>query len=492
MKFFENTDGKSEEKDVFMSKEDYFKKYGGRDYEEIALHQMLEIDYPKPIRKWYAVYSSFQKSIEVLYYWSLNHWRYDQEMSHIDKITDSFTASENSSFFGAHQQKLGLQQDKVSQFLATIGKMVKELFQMVRELRIIDERMGYYNDSRKAERVKSEPAEITLKGLYIDMAEGGSKNPSSVYGMARELQFTTLPDLFFSIHPKKSEEVAATVDKLDFNRKVKEVLKRKLYSYLKWKEHTYNEISNRRIFTLQYLRQHFDVIKMYMTWAKPYLKNVQRLQADSSKNETPDLIGAFEGSMIEIEIMGRMKPLGNSEYYAVFLQTMTYRTRPAMSYQQEGYQRGPLHVGETTVFWRSYAWTEKDIQNYIAMRNQEDFELLSVIDRSVRDAMDALGDELRRYLQEAGEVHPYATREQKDKITPKIEKSKRPKQSLFEPFTAMFKGVNLGNVDGIFSPKKNAEVIRVQNEIAKAEDNAKKRVWTHYKNFKKNFGFLSW
>jgi len=44
---------------------------------------------------------------------------------------------------------------------------------------------------------------------------------------------------------------------------------------------------------------------MYIHWVKPYLRNIQRLQLDQSKTETPDLLVAFESSMIEVELLAR-------------------------------------------------------------------------------------------------------------------------------------------------------------------------------------------
>src|SRR3989338_7599223 len=426
---------------IGISKEKYFgkKEEGGlgytRDEVEVQFMQLMEQDWPKPgkaqpfTRR--VFYESFQKSIEACYFWSLNHWRYDQHMPIIEKITDTFAAAEHSSFFGVQQQRLGLQQDKVSQFLATIGKMVKELFQIVRELRVIDERMGYYEDSYHPNSRVSGPADITLKGIYIDLVEGGSKNPASIYGMAAQLQFTTLPDLFFNIHPVTSKQVGEMVERLDFNKKVKEVLQRKLYSYLRWKEETFHEIKVRRTFTIKYLRQHFASIRLYITWVKPYLKNVARLSTEESKLETPDLISAFEGSMVEIEILCRMKPEKNKKYYGVVIQTFEYRTRPSLSYQQEGYQRGPIHVGESRITIRTYAWNDKQIEAYKKMRDQEDFELLGLIDASVKAAMESLGDELERYLTEAGE---------KSLIKKEMPIKAKGKTSVFEPFLAVGKG----------------------------------------------------
>lgn len=471
--------------DKIKTKEDYFKEYK-RDELEAGIDQILETDYPKAKWRYRLIHDSFSHSIEASYFWVLNYLRYDQAMVDVEKITDIFAASEHSAFFGVAQQRLGLQQDKVSQFLATIGKMVKELFQLVREIRVLKERIGYYTDSFSSEKKVAEPAEITLKGIYIDMAEGGAKSPASVYGMARDLQFTTLPDLFFGTNPKNAEEVGTVVDALEFNKAVKNVLKRKLTSFLKWKEATHHELQSRHIFTLKYLRQHFDIIKMYMNWVKPYLKNIQRLQMDSSKLETPDLVAAFEGSMVEIEFLAKYSPRNNKLYKAVVLATFEYRTMPQMSYVQEGYQRGPLHVGEVKITMRQYAWTDVDIENYKKMRDLENFELLGVIDASVKAAMEALGDELESYLREAGEV----IEKRQDE-----EKPKKEKMNLFEPFQALVGG--FGDIFGIEAKEKKKSGPKLSDLAAEqekdaAEGNARLKMWLVYKNYKKAHMMIAW
>src|SRR3989338_8187183 len=358
---------------IGISKEKYFgkKEEGGlgytRDEVEVQFMQLMEQDWPKPgkaqpfTRR--VFYESFQKSIEACYFWSLNHWRYDQHMPIIEKITDTFAAAEHSSFFCVQQQRLGLQQDKISQYLATIGKMVKELFQIVREIRILRERLDLYEKSYHNDYA----AEISLKGYWIDLVEGGAKNPASVYGMARELGFTTLPDLFFSAPPMPSSSVQSYIESLKFNRKVREVLARKLKTFIIWKEHTYRELKSRRLFTLKYMRQHYDIIKMYMTWVKPYLKNIRRLSMDENKMASPHLISSFEGAMIEIEFLA-LKPFAGGMCYSVMDVHFDYRTRPEMKFVQEGYQRGPIHVGRVMVTFRSYAWTKMQLEQYKKFR----------------------------------------------------------------------------------------------------------------------------
>ena len=441
--------------------------------------------FPKPIKARRVILQEFNQSLEEKYFWLLEEIKQGQGFVEIIKITDIFSASEQSSFFGNAQQRLGLQQDKVSQFLATIGKMVKELFQLVRELRVLDERLGYYDDSFKLDSRSRESAEITLKGIWIDLVEQGAKNPASVYGMARELQFTSLPDLFFSLHPKQIENVDEVVDNLDFNRKVKEVLKRKLRTFMEWKVRTHDELKNRRRFTLKYLRQHFDIIKMYMVWVKPYLRNIQRLQLAERQN-SPDLISAFEGSVIEIELLINRLPqfrdfdkpvYQNRKYYTVVIAYIFFRTKPTMSFQQE-YQKGPIHAGMCDIQYKSYVWTRKQIDAYVKMKEKEDLDLLTTIDGSVKAAMEALGDELEDYLQQAGENVQF----DKDKKS-----GKKGRGSILDPFFSL--GSGIPELFGIKGKRKNPEIklnmLEEKREKSAAKGDGIGTVWQLYKNFKK-------
>ncbi|MBS3105879.1 hypothetical protein J4234_06515 [Candidatus Woesearchaeota archaeon] len=470
-----------------MATDAELKKHGFEENEisEEFRSSIIKTGYPAPARRYRLHYEGYNISIEEPYFWTLHYLRYFGGFPRIDKITDIFAAAENSAFFGASQQRLGLQQDKVSQFLATIGKMVRELFQLVREMRILDERLSYYADSY-TNSPSAESAEITLKGIWVDLVEQGAKNPASVYGMAREVQFTTLPDLFFATHPKKQEDVDIVVERErgQFNRKVREVLKRKLRSFLAWKEHTYEELKNRRKFTLKYLRQHFEIIRMYMTWVKPYLKNIQRLQLDQSRIDTPDLIVAFESSMIEVEILA-IKPAGMVNQ--CILMHYLFRTRPEMSYSQE-YQRGPLHLGRVEMDFRAYAWTDKEIENYKKMREQEDLQLLGVIDGSVKAALEALGDELMRYLKEAGEEF-----EERKEIPKAPPKRSGPFMSVFAGFAELFTSFKM-NKSLKQARKKPTQTDQLKMAITKqkAEDTVKKVMWNTYHHFKKQHDMLNW
>ena len=263
------------------------KEYGFKEEQaEIISGEYQATGFPESLKHCRLLWEVYDLGLEEPYFWILDYFK--DAFPIIEKLEDSFAAAENSAFFGVTQLRLGAQQDKISQFLAQVGKMIKELFQMVRELRIIDERLDYYNgvesELSKPVSQRGKSHEITLKGLFVDLVQGGGKSAASVYGMARELEFITLPDLFFDAPPLKNVgELERHIESLsqNFNKNVLRVLQRHLNQYLEWRTRTHKEHMQRKIFQLKYLKQHFDVIKMYLTWVKPYLRHVRALTKES-------------------------------------------------------------------------------------------------------------------------------------------------------------------------------------------------------------------
>ena len=205
------------------------------------------------------------------------------------------------------------------------------------------------------------------------------------------------------------------------------MLKRKLRQFTEWKKRTYKELGTRRKFVIKYLRQHYDTIRLYMGWIKPYLRDIRRLQMDAKKADSAELITAFEGAILEIEVLS-YKAKGIKYYPCVLLHCL-YRARPSMTYVQEGYQRGPAYVGKYEMTFRGYVWSREQIENYKRMKEEEDLELLGSINESIKEAMEALGDELRKYLIESGEQVPR-------------EEEKKPVKlpTAVEPFASVFSG----------------------------------------------------
>ncbi|NJL44385.1 MAG: hypothetical protein HC945_03675 [Nitrosarchaeum sp.] len=461
--------------------------------------------YPKPLGRLQLVLESPSISIEETYYWFLEHLRTDFSFGLIDKITDSFSASEQSSFWGQAQQRLSIQQDRVQQYMASIGKMIKDLFALVRELRIIDEKLApreIWDEAAKAV-AKGKPAEsvdgfksadATLKSEYTDMVEnrGGQVQPGSIYHLSSTVGYVTLPDLFFNTRVLTKEQIDKVVDGMDWNPNVKNVLRRKLFQFVNWKLQSDHELRQRRRFQLQYLRQHWDTVKMYMAWVKPHLRNVKRLAMNPERANSPDLISAFEGSIAEIEILTKQPKIRG--WHPCVLMTFVHRTRPQMEFHREGFQhRGPVHVGRVEVTLRAYAWTEEQVGKYREYREKEEMDLLGLVDGSVESAMEALSADLDRYLAEAGAPDTLT----KKHDPPKKEEEQVSPSSILEPFVALFKGfaeLGLSFFPGLYAPQKKEEK---KSSVAgampgSAAGAATFALYQAYKNYKKSHRLLSW
>jgi hypothetical protein len=205
---------------------------------------------------------------------------------------------------------------------------------------------------------------------------------------------------------------------------------------------------------------------------------------EEKKMTTPNLVSAFEGSLLEVEFLARKLPEKNKKYYACILASFELRTRPEMSFHQEGYKHtGPVHMGRIEIIQRAYAWTEEDIKAYKQLRDSEDFEMIGKIDLSVKEAMEGLGEELQKYLEEAGEEMLLSKKDKKEE--------KKEKKSILRSVLGNFITIKPKSEKAKPEEKPMTDIEK-ENEKTKALSEAKNGVWQNYKNYKKSHGFLAW
>ena len=116
------------------------------------------------------------------------------------------------------------------------------------------------------------------------------------------------------------------------------------------------------------------------------------------------------------------------------------------------------------------------------MREVEDFKLLGLVDASVKAAMEALGDELMRYLAEAGE-----------EMLPKQEKKPKPQgfryRSMFSGFKTLLRKTPKATVPRKLTKRDAHQVSLARKDSVSA---VKKSMWGIYHHFKKHHGMLNW
>ncbi|MBN2423033.1 hypothetical protein JXB41_07440 [Candidatus Woesearchaeota archaeon] len=460
-------------------------KLGKEEFAEDYWHKNIHTKYPDPLKRYRFQVADPNINAQKIINTFVTIFGIKLGFNKTEKIVDSMGLSVGSSMFGNLAARLAAQQNQASQYLKGISEMIKGMFQIVREVRIIDERLQFYYDSDSENSELSMSSEIVLKGLWVDQVEGGSKNPGSVYGLSQTVGFTILPDVFFRTKPIKKNEIEKVVDAMKFNEKVKEILKRKLRQYYEWKERTKSELETRKRFVVKYLRQHYTTIKLYMSWITPYLRNIKRLKDMDKLSDKASVLNAFEQTLMEAETLHYRS--GYGKYNAVENVRFEIKVTPTLGFHNYEYQhKGPIHVGRVRVTIRSYAWTDEQIDNYKKYKNDEELELMSEINSSIEEAMNALGDDLKKYLIEAGEAFPDVKQKKKEKPSG---------PTIFEPFKEVFGG--FGELFRTFIPqgkkKKEEKITRkdTRNE-ERAGDFAKSCAAIAYQRFKELQGMMYW
>lgn len=498
----------------------------GFEPQEAELHPKLKIttSEPKSNYRRHLYFMEQNLNVEKVYYYMIDLLKDKGEFFDFDKITDTFTSSESSSYWGTMQQRLGIQQDKLASYLQSIGVLLKELITIVKDLRTIKEKLRNYENSMPFEKLnpdrykklkevitkdknkESDAAEVLLKGYWIDFVEGGGNAPGSVYGLAKQFNYAALPTLFFSIHPTKLSEIDSLVDDIKYNKAVRIVLKRKLRAYLNWKIHTHDELMKALEFSRQYLKQHFYKIKMYIEWLKPYLKAVKNMTPNADKMDDVELISSFESSILELEFLAKKesgeKDKDGNEIYECILVTMISKTTPQLAFQGKEYgKNGPIHLGSIDVTMNAYSWTKEDIKNFKKYRAYEDFQILGEINNTIKTTIESLGDELKDILREEDleELEEIAGPEKKPEKTEKEKRIEREIKRRSSPFY-IFESLIYGFLEllKVFNPDLKNKKLKEKKESSKedpeskVDDHLSKTIKDLYEDTKKYIGALKW
>ena len=127
-----------------------------------------------------------------------------------------------------------------------------------------------------------------------------------------------------------------------------------------------------------------------------------------------------------------------------------------------------------------YVLTEDQIRQYSALKDKESLQEIEDLIPSLEESLSAIGDELTKYLKEAGEV---IKEEKKEK--------KEPEDKIFTPFASIFKGMqeifSRGKTEKKISFSRRSESVEKQE----AETLARTTSFVLYDVFKKVHGMLS-
>ncbi len=409
----------------------------------------------------------------------------------IKKIKDIFAASEMSSFWGDLARRRSEQESRAMQLMGTLNGMLKDLFKVMREASILDERLKLYEGFKSGTKAD----DYALKDVWISLVEGGAKNPSSVIGLATQVGFVSLPDYFYMTHVLERSKINEAVSKYDLSKKFSQTLERKLEQFLLWKERTESELKTRKKFVTGMLKTIVSEIRVYAEWVRPYIRSINKLK--NAEVEKPELVTAFETSFldIELEIIPQFEgkdPYG--DYQPVGRLKFSQTTSPAEVYQRN-YQRGFVHRGNVKIGMEGWIYTKKQ---YAKERSEKNEELIDFLIKNVDESIQSMRDDLKKLLdndfkvvEEKPEkpakpvVVPHGFRNFVDQVfpfvnifIPKREKKEEKKMSFIDAFNPKFQAEKAKE----FKAAMSYFEIPIGSEREEMEKGAK--LYSLYKTFK--------
>lgn len=435
--------------------------------------------------EYHITYDTFGQTLEPVYFWILDFLRNGAPSGlgfEVNKIEEEFEASASGGYFGEIGTKASVMQDRAMKILETINAVLRTLINLIYDLKEYDMRLEIYDDAdpkKQPDASKREAAEYSLKGIWMDQVDIKA-GLGSINQLSRgDLQFVTLRDAFFQANTQKQ------ADKLDLNKRVKTILKKKLAEYLKWREASEIELRKRYSIEKNYLKAQVDSLRLYSKWAKPYLRAAQKLGmkefTTSAGLPSPDIVAAFNNMQMELKLFGKteVNPANvfdsykklkfKSKCYACIEVEFKFRTAPQVA--RSGQSTHYAHMGVIDLFFRAFALTEEDI---LDIEKHEVYENMDLVDQLTDMSLKDMQADIDHYLEgDKGEEIP--------------KEFPNPFKGLQEIFSPL-KKVNVPTPFG----KKQASSFQTKKVTDEAKEVAKQNVLVLYDVFKKAHRMMTW
>jgi len=450
-----------------------------KEAEKIRKKAIVKLSNNQPMH-YHIIYDTFSQTLEPVYFWTLDFLRGDPPSGlglQVEKIEEEFEASAGGGYFGEMGARASAMQDRAMSILKQINGIIKEIMNLIYDLKEYEMRLDTYDNIDSKKQPKEEErraAEYSLRSIWMDQVDI-KKGIGSVNNLTRgDLQFVTLRDAFMQVKDVKE------IDKLDLNKRVKVILRKKIAEYNQWKEYSEKELRKRYSIEKNYLKSQIASLKLYTKWARPYLRAAQKLgmkELGKGKLPNPDIIAAFNNMQMELSLFAKeeIKPSKafpeysklnfEDKYYSCLQVDFKYRTVPQAV--RSGQSTHYANLGTVDVFFTAYVMTAKEIE---LIEKEEIFEDMSLVedltDRSLKD------------LQE--DIDKYLGREEEEE-----------KESKKEPFPNPLKGIK-----DILKPlkvfKRNAGNYEKKKVLVAANTEAMNKCLILYDVFKKAHRMMTW
>lgn len=360
--------------------------------------------YKKPLWETKLIYDSYAETLEPIYFWLLDFM--EGLGLKVEKITDNFTASPGSGYFGDISQKISTLQDRSMTLLKLINDMIKNVMAVINDLKTRELKLRDYDDSGSEDKELKEAAILSLKRRWADEVDM-KKGRGSLLSMNQQA-FPGVMDAFMICNEEKD------VDNLEINDMIKRMLKPRVKEWLDWAKKS--EEAERKYYRIEkgHLKAQINNLRLYARWARPYLKAAEQLRMKETK--TPNLVNAFNTMILELSLLGtkeidprqeaidkilpeKFKNIKIERKYhpCIFVDFMFRGIPRAVSSGQRGF----VHGGRAEVKFRAYALNEDEILMMNRKLEEDDMGyILGIAEGISETGLGELKEDIDKFLAE--------------------------------------------------------------------------------------------
>ncbi len=351
------------------------------------------------------VYDSSSETLEPIYFFLLDLM---QEFGlKVEKLVDNFTSSPGSGHFGELGQRLTVMQQQGSKLMGDINTVVRSILNLIYDLKEFKIRLGYYDDlNDKDERIK-QAARLSLKQIWMDRVDSQKGNSALKIMASTQVGFVTLIDAFLAADSLEE------ANKLDLNDRVKRIIIGRVAEFELWLKESGRELRKRYELEKTYLRSQVSSLKLYVRWAKPYLRTAQQLemtQIGGARN--PEYIKTFNTILLQLTLLGKVELKSDDlppeikkikpkrKYYSCYVVDFKFRGIPQRVSGQGHYAFG----GRAEVTLSAYSLNEDELKAIDEKLNESDIEDgLKLIEGMTTESLEQLQGDIDYFLNEDSE-----------------------------------------------------------------------------------------
>jgi len=349
-------------------------------------------------------YDSSSETLEPIYFFILDLMNDFGLKS--EKLVDNFAATPGGANFSDIGMKKTRLQEEAMKMMGSANTVLRSVLNLLYDLKEFKIRLQHYDDLKSKDKNKKQAAILALKQIWMDKVDI-QKGNSSVKAMALgQAGFQTLLDAFLVAKDEKD------TDKLDLNDRVKRIVKQRISEFNIWLKQSEKELRKRFDIEKTYLRSQVNSLKLYSRWARPYLRNAQKLEMKESDREA-GLVNMFNTLILELTLLGKSKlkipeealegnlPIEFKKmadknqfrrgYYACILVDFRFRAIP----------RQGVMIGRSDISFKAYALNDDELKKLEKELEKSDLgDVLGLIEGSTTESLDKLQEEIEEFLKD--------------------------------------------------------------------------------------------